>query len=103
MRFKTLLAMSFAVTILVGCTTGEKIHEVQVGMTKQQVLNILGTPDGDAVKGSTEQIQYSNRLASGWRWDKGDYYVTFEDGKVVSYGSGEIRGAGAPVKGVVIL
>lgn len=103
MRFKTLLAMSFAVAMLVGCTTGEKIHEVQVGMTKQQVLSILGTPDGDAVKGSTEQIQYSNRLASGWGWDKGDYYVTFEDGKVVSYGSGEIRGAGAPVKGVVVL
>lgn len=88
--------------LLAGCTTGEKIHNVQVGMTKAQVVAMLGTPDGDAVNGNKEQIQYSNRLASGWGWDKGDYYVTFEDGKVVQYGSGEIRSAGAPVKGVVV-
>ncbi|HFV9214620.1 TPA: outer membrane protein assembly factor BamE [Enterobacter roggenkampii] len=88
--------------LLAGCTTGEKIHNVQVGMTKAQVIAMLGQPDGDAVNGNKEQIQYSNRLASGWGWDKGDYYVTFEDGKVVQYGSGEIRSAGAPVKGVVV-
>lgn len=102
MQFKKIMMIGFTVAVLAGCTTGEKIHNVQVGMTKQQVIDLLGTPDGDAVKGNTEQIQYSNRLASGWGWDKGDYYVTFEDGKFVSYGSGEIRGAGAPVKGVVV-
>lgn len=90
------------IVLIAGCTTGEKIHNVQVGMTKAQVIAMLGQPDGDAVNGNKEQIQYSNRLASGWGWDKGDYYVTFEDGKVVQYGSGEIRSAGAPVKGVVV-
>ncbi|MNV35764.1 hypothetical protein D3C71_1272200 [compost metagenome] len=71
-------------------------------MTKAQVIDVLGTPDGDAVEGNKEQIQYSNRLASGWGWDKGDYYVTFVDGKVVQYGSGQIRSAGAPVTGIVV-
>ncbi|WP_432700963.1 outer membrane protein assembly factor BamE domain-containing protein [Kluyvera cryocrescens] len=102
MHLKKLMMIGCVVALLAGCTTGEKIHNVQVGMTKQQVIDLLGTPDGDSVKGSTEQIQYSNRLASGWGWDKGDYYVTFENGKVTSYGSGEIRSAGAPVKGIVV-
>ena len=99
---KKLSIVALTLTLLVGCTTGEKIHDVRTGMTKEQVISLLGTPDGDAVDGNKEQIQYSNRLASGWGWDKGDYYVTFIDGKVVQYGSGEIRSAGAPVKGVVV-
>lgn len=96
------LIAGLSLLLLAGCTTGEKIHNVQTGMSKAQVIDLLGTPDGDAVDGNKEEIQYSNRLASGWGWDKGDYYVTFVDGKVVQYGSGPIRSAGAPVKGVVV-
>jgi Resolvase, N terminal domain len=29
--------------------------------------------------------------ASGWAWDRADYNVVFKSGKVVEYGTGEVR------------
>ena len=79
-----------AVTIT-ACTTGEKISQIRPGMTTGQVTAILGHPDGFRQAADMSYYQYSNRLTSGWGWDKGDYEVAFRNGRVVSYGATGIR------------
>lgn len=64
---------------------------VREGMTKEEVIAQLGEPDGYRRSGSYEALQYTNRLISGWSWDRTDYTVILKDGRVNSYGSGEIR------------
>jgi outer membrane protein assembly factor BamE (lipoprotein component of BamABCDE complex) len=76
---------------LAACATGEKMSQIRPGMTTGQVTAILGHPDGFRQVGDVSYYQYSNRLTSGWGWDKGDYEVAFRNGRVVSYGATGIR------------
>ena len=79
--------MAIVVMALAACATGEKMSQIRPGMTTGQVTAILGHPDGFRQVGD----EYSNRLTSGWGWDKGDYEVAFRNGRVVSYGATGIR------------
>jgi hypothetical protein len=88
---KTRVVIAIAAVLLTACTTGEKISQVRPGMTTGQVTAILGHPDGFRQLGDVSYYQYSNRLTSGWGWDKGDYEVAFRNGKVIGYGPTEIR------------
>jgi hypothetical protein len=45
---------------------------------------------------------YTNRLISGWSWDRTDYTVILKDGHVVEYGPGQVRQR-EPNTGVLIL
>ena len=75
-----------------GCATGEKFSDIEEGMSKEQVKNILGKQDQiDKLDGGVTIYYYKNRMISGWSWDKTDYYVIFDpNDKVYSYGHGEI-------------
>lgn len=77
--------------LLTACATGEKIGDLSPGMSREQVIQTLGKPDGDAVNGKNELLTYSNRLMSGWSYDRADYKVVLEDNKVVQYGADVIR------------
>lgn len=99
---KVLLIAIFVAT-LAGCVTGQtvrnKLHE---GMTKQQIIKVMGHPDGLQKSGNYEALEYANRLISGWSWDRADYYVILKNNKVVSYGPGRVRQEG-PNGNVLIL
>lgn len=56
MKFKILMMLGFTVAVLVGCTTGEKFHNVQAGMKKQQIVNLLGNHDANAISKSSTAI-----------------------------------------------
>jgi hypothetical protein len=84
------LALSF-VSLFSGCTTGEKMSNLERGMTRQQVVAILGRPDAVRSNGPYEQLEYTNRLITGWGWDRSDFNVILKDGRVVEYGHGDIR------------
>src|SRR5262245_33247262 len=73
------------------CTTGERMGDIRAGMTKDQVIAVLGRPDGFAQSGSTEALTYSNRLMSGFSWDRADYHVILSSGVVTAYGPGTVR------------
>ncbi|EQD56705.1 hypothetical protein B2A_05132 [mine drainage metagenome] len=60
-------------------------------MTKQQVVAVLGNPDGVQTSGHYEALEYANRLISGWSWDRADYYVILKDDIVTAYGPGQVR------------
>lgn len=85
------LSMVLLSLLLTACTTGEKIGDLAPGMSRDQVIHTLGNPDGVAVNGKNELLTYSNRLMSGWGYDRADYKVVLEDNKVVQYGADVIR------------
>ena len=93
-RCLTFLCISILSLLLIGltsCATGEKMSRVSPGSSKDDVFNILGRPDGFQQKHDYTVLKYTNRLISGWSWDRADYYVILKDDKVVEYGPGEVR------------
>lgn len=78
---------------LAGCTSGELTPQIREGMTKQEVVSILGNPDSFQCSGEYEGLRYTQRLISGWSWsfDRTAFSVILKDGRVVEYGAGHIR------------
>ena len=74
-----------------GCVTGEKATRVNPGMSQEQVVEVMGKPDGFQQMGEYTIYKYTNRLISGWSWDRADYSFIFKDGKLFEYGAGEVR------------
>jgi len=95
---KTLMLTCLA---LAGCATGEKVTSLQPGMTKAQVIRTMGQPSGYSAAGNTETLQYTNKLISGWSWDKADYYAVLVNGRLTSWGSGQVR-QNQPMQGVLV-
>lgn len=77
--------------VLAGCVTGELMQSVREGMSKDEVIEVLGNPDGFQRSGEYEALRYTNRLISGWSWDRADYNVILRDGRVLEYGPGQVR------------
>ena len=77
--------------VATGCVTGERMQSVREGMSKDEVIGTLGNPDGFQRNGDYEALRYSNRLISGWSWDRADYNVILRNGRVVEYGPGQVR------------
>ena len=99
MKVRFLLPILAAIA---ACTTGEKVSDLHEGMTREQVEKILGKPDGFQRNGEMVQYQYTNRLISGWGWDRADYYAVFADDRLMQWGTGEVRQKAPPVSGVVV-
>lgn len=74
-----------------GCVTGEKMTSIRPGMSQAEVEQVLGRPDGFTVRGEHHVLKYTNKLISGWSWDRADYFVILRDDKVIEYGSGDVR------------
>lgn len=77
--------------VSVGCTVGEKMSRIQPGMSQAEVVRILGRYDGFSTQGEYTVLRYTNKLVSGWAYDRADYNVILKDDKVVEYGAGEVR------------
>lgn len=70
----------FAVALLlcVSCQMDKRFSQLQVGMTKAQVLTIVGKkPTGHTVEGNVEKLQ----------WETGSHYAKFKNGRLTDYGS----------------
>ena len=91
-----LTVVAMAAFLLAGCVAGEQISHIDVGMSREQVIGILGRPDGDRRVDDSEAMTYSNRLMSGWSWDRADYQVVFTNGRVSAYGPGVVRQNSGP-------
>lgn len=74
------------------CATGEIVRgNVREGLSKAEVVSLLGDPDGFKRAGDQEALLYTNRLISGWSWDRTDYTVILEKDRVIEYGTGQVR------------
>jgi len=88
---KPILLTLSVVALFSACTTGEKMSSLEPGMTRQQVVGMLGRPDAVRSSGPYEQLEYTHRLITDWSWDRSDFNVILKDGRLVEFGHGEIR------------
>ncbi len=76
------------------------MRSVHEGMWKDEVVGLLGDPDGVQRIGEYEVLRYTNRLVGSWSSDRGEYSVILRGGRVVESGPGQVRqrdpGTGAP-------
>ena len=80
--------------LVVGCATSSKnLNKVSVGMTKAEVIQILGQPQSTGANRAVEVFYYSlsERIARPGEAPApvqilGKYFVKFVDGNVESYG-----------------
>ena len=88
---------------LSACVTGERMQSIREGMAKEEVLTILGNPDGFQRAGEYEALRYTNGLISGWSWDRADYNVILRAGKVIEYGPGQVRQRDSNVNTLILV
>lgn len=73
---------------LVACANANRMNSINIGMTKQQVMNYLGCPDSTSAKGGVQYLKYNlyTTDAHAWYGITEDYYVRIVNGKVDSFG-----------------
>lgn len=86
MNFKLFISVT-ALTLLSACGTSAKnLALISPGMSKENVIQVLGKPESVTGEGSREAFVYT--LSNSWNspvWNE-EYIVYFYDGKVVRYG-----------------
>lgn len=86
--FKKFIALAAAALLLAGCgTSAKRLAQISPGMTKAQVISVLGNPESVSGQSSAEVFIYT--LSNSWNapvWNT-EYHVYFIDGKVVRYGN----------------
>jgi len=83
--------LALVLLLAAGCTVGERMTRLKPGMTQPDVVRVLGRPDGFKTEQGCIVLKWTNKLISGWSWDRADYFVILKDGEVVEYGAGEVR------------
>jgi SmpA/OmlA family protein len=80
---KIILTLSLA---LAGCTAGDKVAQLSPGMTKAQVIGMMGKPEGYSSNGGDEKLQY---LSGPPLWPTGsqisEFRVSLHGGLVTGY------------------
>ena len=70
--------ITLALLLCLGCQMDNRFSRLQTGMTKTQVMAIVGKkPTGDTVEGNVEKLQ----------WETGSHYAKFKNGRLTDYGS----------------
>lgn len=74
--------------VLAGCATSNKINAVQLGMTKPEVVAVMGEPVSVSAQGGAEYLNYklSETSDDAFYGVTTPYYVRLVSGKVESYG-----------------
>ena len=85
---KRLIASITLALLLAGCATAHKLSSVQIGMTKDDVVRVIGNPTSVSVQGETEYLNYalSETDDDAFVGRTTPYYVRLINGKVESYG-----------------
>jgi len=90
--------------VLSGCAAFEdKIQNVHNGATKNQVITLLGSPDGSELSGEYEALRYTNRPDSAGQPAGSDYNVILVGGRVIEYGYGYVKQRDPSVTNKLIL
>jgi hypothetical protein len=87
MKYTVVLAL----VLIAGCATTSQFIRLQIGMTKNQVIEAIGEPD--LARGSLQnkygqlvEVWEYDRLVSNWAWDRKLMWVYLHDGKLVQWG-----------------
>jgi len=94
---KSIILALLTTLLLTSCATVGKMSELREGLTKSEVVIVVGNPDGFQRNGEYEALLYTDLLISGWSvfsglsWDRTDYSVILKNDRVVEYGPGKLR------------
>ncbi|TCV93352.1 SmpA/OmlA family protein [Luteibacter rhizovicinus] len=78
--------------VATGCqTTGGRITQIDVGSSRDQVVETLGRPDSVRTVTDFEVLSYLDRHRTRMSVAHTDYSVVLKDGKVVQFGPGQVR------------
>ncbi|MEY2547172.1 MAG: hypothetical protein QOG48_2289 [Verrucomicrobiota bacterium] len=70
------ILVGITLVLCLGCTMDKRFAQMQPGMTKPQVVALLGKPDGYKSEGAdTEVLRFT-----------GNHYVKLKNGRVTEYG-----------------
>lgn len=85
MKIKLLLVMAVLACCVAGCvSTADKLNSIRIGMTRGQVVALLGEPNSMSAQANIEYLTYylSNEMSSRDQ----PYSVRLVEGKVESFG-----------------
>lgn len=94
---KLIILALLGTLILSSCVMGGKMTGLREGLTKDEVVKIVGNPDGYQRTGEYEVLLYIERRTSAWSFFSGsihdivDYSVILKDDKVIEYGPGRAQ------------
>ena len=85
---KRLVAVILSLSFLCGCATAGRMNQVSLGMSKAEVIRVMGQPVSTSAKDNTEYLNYrlSETSTADYYGDYTPYAVCLKNGKVVSYG-----------------
>ncbi len=92
---KPVILALLSTLILSSCVTAEKMVGLRAGMTKAEVIDVAGDPDGYQRSGDYEALFYVKRRPGGWSYFTGsvynlvDYSVILKEDHVIEYGPGK--------------
>jgi hypothetical protein len=94
---KAILLLLATIGLAFGCaTSSKKMNSLSIGMTKEQVVALVGEPKSTRAIDGTEYLMYHlaegvevkrDFLGNGYlNHKRGDYFVRIRNGKVDAYG-----------------
>jgi hypothetical protein len=83
MPIKRMLMVFFLTVFVLGCAGSEKMSRVDLGMTKAEVIEVMGEPDSTSEAMGVQYLRY--KLITDVVFSD-DFYVRLEDGEVTAYG-----------------
>jgi len=86
--FLTICTSLLTALVVAGCATASKISKVKIGMTKEEVITVMGKPASVSAQGRTEYLNYSLSETDdeAFYGITRPYYVRLIDGRVDSFG-----------------
>jgi hypothetical protein len=89
---KRLIAVAAIAVALAGCQgMAAKVSRLEVGTSRDDVLERLGPPDSDRSIVGYEVMSWLDRRPGRFSFSHKDYTVVLKDGKVTQFGPGLIR------------
>jgi hypothetical protein len=89
MKILSTLILVSVMFIAAGCATAHKMNRLSLGMSKQEVISVMGTPTSTASPGEGQEILRYNLSATAddaYYGITDEYYVRLINGIVDSYG-----------------
>jgi hypothetical protein len=91
-------------SLLSACASQSKLNNLNIGMTKQDVIKIMGTPDSTKAREGEEVLVYTLRDGvMSPKYTSKDYWVVLIDGKVKQYGRAGDYGSAEPERKHIII
>ena len=86
-----MVTATLLILLTAACTLNDVMPSLREGMSPTEVKAIMGSPTGQERRGDMLGMAWTNRMISGWAWDRTDAYAVFEDDKLISWGTGDVR------------